>query len=114
FFFFQAKDGIRDRNVTGVQTCALPIFLVSKAQSAIDLTQILFGNVLFVRSSDMWMTLVIGSIVLLVILLFYKEFLVTSFDPTMAAAYGLPTRVIHYALMVLLSLVTVASVVARV
>src|SRR5699024_11270936 len=26
FFFFQAEDGIRDRNVTGVQTCALPIW----------------------------------------------------------------------------------------
>src|SRR5699024_9048918 len=29
-FFFQAEDGIRDRNVTGVQTCALPIFLSVK------------------------------------------------------------------------------------
>src|SRR5699024_12013166 len=29
YFFFQAEDGIRDRNVTGVQTCALPIFLAS-------------------------------------------------------------------------------------
>src|SRR5699024_11379284 len=28
-FFFQAEDGIRDRNVTGVQTCALPIFASS-------------------------------------------------------------------------------------
>ena len=27
FFFFQAEDGIRDIGVTGVQTCALPIFL---------------------------------------------------------------------------------------
>src|SRR5437667_7820241 len=26
FFFFQAEDGIRDRDVTGVQTCALPIW----------------------------------------------------------------------------------------
>src|SRR6266446_7717205 len=26
FFFFQAEDGIRDYKVTGVQTCALPIF----------------------------------------------------------------------------------------
>src|SRR2546430_9073777 len=26
FFFFQAEDGIRDLTVTGVQTCALPIF----------------------------------------------------------------------------------------
>src|SRR5437016_9485761 len=28
FFFFQAEDGIRDWSVTGVQTCALPIWLV--------------------------------------------------------------------------------------
>src|SRR5699024_11848173 len=28
-FFFQAEDGIRDRNVTGVQTCALPIYLAN-------------------------------------------------------------------------------------
>ena len=28
FFFFQAEDGIRDRDVTGVQTCALPILLI--------------------------------------------------------------------------------------
>src|SRR5207249_6635734 len=31
FFFFQAEDGIRDRNVTGVQTCALPILPVNRA-----------------------------------------------------------------------------------
>src|SRR5690606_40110837 len=30
FFFFQAEDGIRDFHVTGVQTCALPIFAVSE------------------------------------------------------------------------------------
>src|SRR5207249_6802911 len=33
FFFFQAEDGIRDRNVTGVQTCALPISNSSCAQA---------------------------------------------------------------------------------
>src|SRR5699024_7065241 len=32
FFFFQAEDGIRDRNVTGVQTCALPIYLKTTEQ----------------------------------------------------------------------------------
>src|SRR5690606_40477577 len=30
FFFFQAEDGIRDFHVTGVQTCALPIFTLGK------------------------------------------------------------------------------------
>src|SRR5260221_7312877 len=35
FFFFQAEDGIRDHCVTGVQTCALPIFrLLSQARCA--------------------------------------------------------------------------------
>src|SRR5207249_7171192 len=32
FFFFQAEDGIRDRNVTGVQTCALPIYGIQTVQ----------------------------------------------------------------------------------
>src|ERR1019366_8585543 len=30
FFFFQAEDGIRDWSVTGVQTCALPIWLIQR------------------------------------------------------------------------------------
>jgi len=34
FFFFQAEDGIRDTSVTGVQTCALPIFEVGLARAA--------------------------------------------------------------------------------
>lgn len=88
---------------------ALGIILITRANSATDLTQILFGNVLSVRSSDMWLTLVVGVIVVVVVVLFYKELLVSSFDETMAAAYGLKTRFIHYGIMVLLTLVTVAS-----
>ena len=34
FFFFQAEDGIRDRDVTGVQTCALPICIILDANHA--------------------------------------------------------------------------------
>src|SRR5207249_9268177 len=34
FFFFQAEDGIRDRNVTGVQTCALPILVLAGGRGA--------------------------------------------------------------------------------
>src|SRR6266849_8465186 len=33
FFFFQAEDGIRDPLVTGVQTCALPIFMAAKLRN---------------------------------------------------------------------------------
>lgn len=85
------------------------IILITFMKSSTDLYHILFGNVLAVRPSEMWTTLIIGIIVLVSIYVFYKELLVSSFDPTMAKAYGLPTRIIHYFLMVLLTLVTVAS-----
>src|SRR5699024_11764184 len=39
FFFFQAEDGIRDRNVTGVQTCALPICLENLQDSSSNIIQ---------------------------------------------------------------------------
>ncbi|MBC1315776.1 metal ABC transporter permease [Listeria booriae] len=88
---------------------ALGIIMISFAQSSTDLYHILFGNVLAVRNSDMWITLVIGAVVLLLVGLFYKELLVSSFDPVMAESYGLKVRVLHYFLMTLLTLVTVAS-----
>jgi len=85
------------------------IILITFMKSSTDLYHILFGNVLAVRPEEMVTTLIIGVIVLASIYLFYKELLVSSFDPTMAKAYGLPVRVIHYFLMILLTLVTVAS-----
>src|SRR5437773_3597787 len=36
YFFFQAEDGIRDRDVTGVQTCALPIYITQQCQNDVE------------------------------------------------------------------------------
>ncbi|MBU8769235.1 metal ABC transporter permease [Cytobacillus oceanisediminis] len=85
------------------------IIIITMLKSSTDLYHILFGNVLAVRLSDMWITLGISLFVLAAVYLFYKELLVTSFDETMGAAYGLPVRFIHYFLMTLLTMVTVAS-----
>jgi manganese transport system permease protein len=85
------------------------IIIITMLKSSTDLYHILFGNVLAVRPSDMWITLGTGLFVLAAVYLFYKELLVTSFDETMGAAYGLPVRLIHYFLMALLTMVTVAS-----
>src|SRR5205823_11437835 len=38
FFFFQAEDGIRDKLVTGVQTCALPIYRIEKLKRRLSVT----------------------------------------------------------------------------
>ncbi|WP_394219556.1 metal ABC transporter permease [Halobacillus trueperi] len=88
---------------------AAGIIIITMLKSSTDLYHILFGNVLAVRASDMRITLGIGVVILAAVYLFYKELLVTSFDETMGAAYGLPVRLIHYFLMTLLTMGTVAS-----
>src|SRR5437868_10660893 len=47
FFFFQAEDGIRDRNVTGVQTCALPILRKATLKIKIKKAYFCFPNIAF-------------------------------------------------------------------
>ncbi|QIL45689.1 metal ABC transporter permease [Vagococcus coleopterorum] len=88
---------------------ALGVILISFAQSSTDLYHILFGNVLAVRQSDIMLTLGVAVIVLSFIAIFYKELLVSSFDPVMAEAYGLNTKLIHYGLMFGLTLVAVTA-----
>ncbi len=88
---------------------AVGVILIQKAQSAIDLTSILFGNILTVNDTDQYMTMVVGVSVIFIVLLFYKELLITTFDPTMARAYGLPVDLINYGIMILLTLVSVVS-----
>lgn len=88
---------------------ALGFILISLAESATNLHHILFGNVLAVSNSDLITTAIVLSIVLLFVVTFYKELLVTSFDNTFAKAYGLKTQIMHYALMLVLTLVTVTA-----
>src|SRR5437868_14570929 len=47
FFFFQAEDGIRDRNVTGVQTCALPICAEMRQAMGVAVFSGMIGVTLF-------------------------------------------------------------------
>jgi len=89
---------------------ALGIALISTARSyAVDLAHFLFGDVLGVSSSDLWLTGVLGGIVLLTILALYKEFLVLSFDPILAVTLRLPSTLLHYLLLVLIALTIVIS-----
>jgi manganese/iron transport system permease protein len=89
---------------------ALGIALISTARSyAVDLAHFLFGNVLGVSRSDLWLTAVFGGLVVLTIVAFYKEFLVLSFDPILAATLRLPAGVLHYLLLVLIAVAIVVS-----
>ncbi|MBU9722473.1 metal ABC transporter permease [Bacillus alkalicola] len=89
---------------------ALGIVMITGLQgTSVDLWHILFGNVLAVSKVDLWITLGIGIFVLIAVIIFYRPLLLSTFDETMAKSSGLPVKFIHYMLMLLLSLVTVAS-----
>ncbi|MBU8905693.1 metal ABC transporter permease [Desertibacillus haloalkaliphilus] len=104
---------IKDDSAIGIMftaAFALGIILVTGLGSTdVHLWHILFGNVLAVSRSDLWITFGIGIFVIAMIIVFYRPLLLSTFDSTMAKATGLPVRFIHYMLMLLLSLVTVAS-----
>jgi ABC-type Mn2+/Zn2+ transport system permease subunit len=90
---------------------ALGVALISLQRSyAVDLTHILFGDLLGVTSSDLWFMAALAIVVLLTIFAFYKEFLVLSFDPLLASTLRLPVTFLQYLLLVLLSLVIVLSI----
>jgi ABC-type Mn2+/Zn2+ transport system permease subunit len=90
---------------------ALGIVLLSLQRSyAVDLTHILFGNLLGVSATDLWLAGVLGGVVLLTVFAFYKEFLVLSFDPVLATTLRLPVNFLNNLLLVLLAVVIVVSI----
>lgn len=76
---------------------------------SLDLAHFLFGNLLGVTQTDLWLILGLGAGVLLMVGLFYKEFLVMSFDPTLAQTLRLPTEFLRYLLLILISVTVVAA-----
>ncbi len=88
---------------------ALGVILIGLANSSTDLFHILFGNILAVQDSDMWLTLGVSGLVLLLIGLFFKELLLTSVDPVLAKTMGINVNFYHYLLMGMLTLVSVTA-----
>ncbi|MBI4926631.1 MAG: metal ABC transporter permease, partial [Anaerolineae bacterium] len=89
---------------------SLGVALISTIRTyAVDLSHILFGNVLGVSPADLWLTGGLGLVVLAVIALLYKPFLVMSFDPVLAATLRLPLTLLRNVLLILIALTVVIS-----
>ena len=89
---------------------ALGVILISILKTdRIDLDQILFGDILGVTSGDVWRTLIITGIILLLTKLFYKELEFYTFDPIGAKACGLPVNLLYFGLICAITLTIVAS-----
>ena len=110
--FVKQKSRIKEDTVIGLVFTgffALGLVLVSKVRSNIDLTHILFGNVLGISSSDIWQTLLISVLVVVVLLVLRRDLLLFCFDPTHARSIGINTGLLHYTLLSVLSLAAVAG-----
>ncbi len=89
---------------------ALGIALISSVRSyAVDLANFLFGDVLGVSPRSLWLTAIFGGLILLTIAALYKEFLVLSFDPTLAATLRLPATALNNVLLLLIAIAIVVS-----
>lgn len=89
---------------------ALGVVLISTVGSyTVDLAHFLFGDILGVGPADLRLTAIFGGLVLLVVVAFYKEFLVLSFDPILAATLRLPVRLFDNLLLVLIAVTIVVS-----
>jgi manganese/iron transport system permease protein len=104
---------VKEDSAIGVMfagTFALGVVLISTSRNfARDLASFLFGNVLGVTNDDILLSAIVGAIVVLLIVLFYKELLITSFDRVAAQAMGLPVFWLDLLLLVMISLTIVVS-----
>ncbi|MDD5087272.1 MAG: metal ABC transporter permease [bacterium] len=89
---------------------ALGIAVISSVRNyAVDLTHFLFGDILGVAAADLWLIGIFGAAIVLVVLALYKEFLLVSFDPVLAATLRLPAKLIDFLLLVLIAMAIVVS-----
>jgi manganese/zinc/iron transport system permease protein len=73
------------------------------------LDKFLFGQAAAMGAADVGLLGVVALLAIAAVALFYKEFLVTSFDAAFARSAGIPVQFFHYALMLLLAFSIVAS-----
>ena len=89
---------------------ALGVAMISTIQTyAVDLSHILFGDVLGVSAGDLWLTGGLGLLVLLIVAINFKQFMVISFDPVLAATLRLPAKFLRNLMLVLLAITVVIS-----
>lgn len=82
---------------------------ISRTGVHLDLKDFLFGNVLGVGNQDLVMTGLVMIMVVLSIGLLYRYLFASTFQPTIASTMGIPVKLMHYYLMLLLSFSVVAA-----
>lgn len=111
--FIKNNTKIKEDAVMGIVFTTLFAFglmLISVIVSSVDLTHVIFGEVLGISDASARYTAAILALASAVVLAFRRTFLVFCFDPTHAQSVGLPVAFIHYAFLTLLAIVITGSI----
>lgn len=83
------------------------IFIAKTPGYSVDLMSYLFGNILMVSSSELYLMLILDAVLLIFVGLFYKQFLVVCFDEEFARLRGVNVELFYMLLLCLVSLTVV-------
>jgi len=86
------------------------IFIGLSPGYAVDLFSYLFGNILFVPTSDLVLMLILDAVIALVVFLLYKEFMAISFDEEFGIVVGVPVEGLYLTLLCLIALTVVVLI----
>ncbi|MBI4658401.1 MAG: metal ABC transporter permease [Verrucomicrobia bacterium] len=92
-----------------VGVCLLTMIQRLPSGNKSGLDKFLFGQAAAISAADVQLMAIVTGVAIVVLLLFYKEFLVTSFDAGFARSAGFPTVLIQNALMMLLAFAVVIA-----
>ncbi|MEN6434507.1 MAG: metal ABC transporter permease [Anaerolineaceae bacterium] len=105
---------IREDTAIGILFSAalsLGIVLISSIRSyAVDLSHILFGNVLGVSTQDLIVTIAAAIVILMMVAFLYRRFLVVLFDPILAVTQRLKVGLLRNILLIILAVTIVVSI----
>lgn len=88
---------------------SLIIFVSSKVNSH-ALESILFGSILTVNDSDIYILIITTIIIILVLVPFLNKMLLASFNPSLASVRGVNVKLIEYIFIIIVTVITIASV----
>jgi manganese/iron transport system permease protein len=112
--FFSHEGTLREDTAIGIiftAALALGVALISSIQSyAVDLTHIMFGNILGVSGADVIIAGAVAFVVLSVVVIFYRPFLIVSFDPILGTTLKLPVQALRSLILILLAFSIVVSI----
>lgn len=95
---------------TGVFSLGILVVSIFRNHIHIDLMHFIMGDILGISDGDLWSAGIVAALVLSVVLIFFRQLRMASFDPIMAAAIGLPVVILDYVLTTCVSLVVVSAV----